>query len=136
MTEYVDPADALAAVDGFVTAWLDRDIERKATFMTDDFVLWNNCYKVEVNRNAAIQFFNWLTTVMHNNRYYDVRRYHAPFGIVQQHLTSFDTEQGHFKDIPMLLIFHTRGRQVVRCDEYLDSTGLPKLEWPEGARVL
>jgi hypothetical protein len=49
-------------------------------------------------------------------------------------VTSFHTDQGSYKDIPMLLVFTTRGNKVVRCEEYLDSTGLPKLEWPEGAK--
>lgn len=134
MVQLINEADATAAVDGFTSSWLARDIDRKATFLTDDFVLWNNCYKVEVQSDVAVRFFRWLTTMMRGNQYYDVRRHLTPFGIVQQHLTSFDTDQGTFKDIPMLLVFHTRGRLVSRCEEYLDSTGLPKLEWPEGAR--
>lgn len=134
MVRLVDADDAMAAVEGVTSSWLAHDIDRKATFLTDDFVLWNNCYKVEVGGAVAIQFFRWLTTMMRNNKYYDVRRYLTPFGVVQQHLTSFDTDQGSFKDIPMLLVFHTRGRLVARCDEYLDSTGLPKLEWPDGAQ--
>lgn len=72
--------------------------------------------------------------MMRNNKYYDVRRYLTPFGVVQQHLTSFDTENGSFIDIPMLLVFTTRDRLVSRWEEYIDSTGLPKLEWPEGAK--
>ena len=133
MVQFVNEADATVAVDGFTSSWLARDIARKASFLTEDFVLWNNCYKVEVHKPVAVTFFNWLLTVMRNNQYYDVRRYFSPTGIVQQHLTSFDTDQGTFKDIPMLLVFTTRGGLVSRCDEYLDSTGLPKLEWPEGA---
>jgi len=123
-------------VEGFTSSWLLRNIDRKATFLTDDFILWNNCYKVEVQKPVAVKFFNWLTTMMRNNEYYDVRRMQTPTGVVQQHLTSFDTDQGSFKDIPMLLVFTTRGNKVSRCDEYLDSTGLPKLEWPEGAKFL
>lgn len=136
MVQQVNEADAMAAVEGFVSSWLGRDIDRKATFLTEDFVLWNNCYKVEVGKPHAVQFFKWLTTMMFNNKYYDVKRYVTPFGVVQQHLTSFDTDQGSFKDIPMMLVFHTRGKLVSRCNEYLDSTGLPKLEWPEGAKFL
>ena len=133
MVQFIDEADALAAVDGFTSSWLGRDIARKATFLTDDFVLWNNCYKVEVRKPVAVKFFYWLITMMRNNAYYDVRRYLTPTGVVQQHLTSFDTDHGSFRDIPMMLVFTTSGRLVSRCEEYLDSTGLPKLEWPEGA---
>jgi hypothetical protein len=134
MVQFTNEADATEAVDGFTSSWIERDIERKATFLTEDFVLWNNCYKVEVTKEPAVRYFNWLKTLMRGNRYYDVRRLLTPTGIIQQHLTSFETDQGVFKDIPMLLIFTTRGKQVARCDEYLDSTGLPKLEWPEGAK--
>src|SRR3546814_7391373 len=74
MVELVNEAEAMAAVDGFTSSWLAHDIERKATFLTDDFVLWNNCYKVEVEKPVAVRFFNWLTTMMWNNTYYDVRR--------------------------------------------------------------
>lgn len=133
MVEFVNEAEATEAVDGFTSSWIAHDIARKATFLTDDFVLWNNCYKVEVRKQVAIKYFNWLTTVMRGNRYYEVRRMLTPTGIIQQHLTAFDTDQGSFKDVPMLLVFTTRGNKVARCDEYLDSTGLPKLEWPEGA---
>lgn len=136
MVTFVNEADAMKAVDGFTSSWQAHDIERKATFLTDDFVLWNNCYKVELQRDTAIRYFNWLKTVMRNNRYYDVRRHLTPNGVVQQHLTSFDTDQGSFKDIPMMLVFTTRGDKVARCEEYLDSTGLPKLEWPDGTRYL
>lgn len=136
MVTFVNEADAMKAVDGFTSSWEAHDIERKATFLTDDFVLWNNCYKVELQRDTAIRYFNWLKTVMRNNRYYDVRRHLTPNGVVQQHLTSFDTDQGSFKDIPMMLVFTTRGDKVARCEEYLDSTGLPKLEWPDGTRYL
>lgn len=134
MTTFINEADATKAVDGFVSSWLGRDIARKATFLTDDFVLWNNCYKVEVPKMPAVEYFQWLLTVMRGNKYYDIRRMLTPTGLIQQHLTSFDTDQGTFKDIPMLLIFTTRGSQVARCEEYLDSTGLPKLEWPEGSK--
>jgi hypothetical protein len=136
MVDFVNENEAMEAVDGFISAWLDRDIGRKASFLTDDFVLWNNCYKVEVNKPATIEYFNWLATKMRNNVYYDVRRYFTPTGVVQQHLTSFETDQGVFKDIPMLAIFTTRGNKISRFDEYVDSTGLPKLEWPEGAKFL
>ncbi|MDB5686318.1 MAG: hypothetical protein JWR77_907 [Rhizorhabdus sp.] len=134
MVQFVNEAEAIEAVDGFTSSWLARDIPRKASFLTDDFVLWNNCYKVEVAKPVAVQFFDWLLTVMRNNAYYDVRRMLTPTGVIQQHLTSFDTDQGPIRDIPMLLIFTTRGNKVSRCEEYLDSTGLPKLEWPEGAK--
>jgi hypothetical protein len=136
MVTFVNETEAMEAVDGFTSSWLARDIDRKATFLTDDFVLWNNCYKVEVAKPVAVKFFYWLLTVMRGNQYYDVRRYLTPTGVVQQHLTSFDTDQGPVRDIPMLLVFTTRGNKVSRCDEYLDSTGLPKLEWPEGAKFL
>ena len=136
MVSFVNETEAMAAVDGFTSSWLARDIDRKATFLTDDFVLWNNCYKVEVPKPVAVKYFNWLLTVMRGNKYYNIKRYLTPSGVVQQHLTSFETDQGVFKDIPMLLVFTTRGAQVVRCDEYLDSTGLPKLEWPEGTKYL
>lgn len=132
----VNETEAMEAVDGFTSSWLARDIDRKASFLTDDFVLWNNCYKVEVAKPVAVQFFHWLLTVMRGNQYYDIRRYLTPTGVVQQHLTSFDTDQGPVKDIPMMLVFTTRGSKVSRCDEYLDSTGLPKLEWPDGAKFL
>ena len=134
MAALVNEKAAMAAVDGFTSSWLTRNIDRKASFLTDDFVLWNNCYKVEVKKTEAVKYFNWLITVMRDNKYYDVRRYVTPTGVVQQHLTSFDTDQGSFKDIPMLLVFTTCGELVSRCDEYLDSTGLPKLEWPDGAQ--
>jgi hypothetical protein len=134
MVSFVDKTQALAAVEGFTSAWLARDIPRKATFLTDDFVLWNNCYKVEVSKGPAIEFFNWLLTVMRGNRYDQVRRLVTTTGVIQQHVTSFDTDQGSVKDIPMLLIFTTRGDKVARCEEYLDSTGLPKLVWPQGAK--
>jgi hypothetical protein len=134
MVAFVDKAQAFEAVDGFTSSWLARDIPRKATFLTEDFVLWNNCYKVEVDKTSAIAFFNWLLTVMRGNRYDQVRRLLTPAGVIQQHVTSFDTDQGSCKDIPMLLVFTTRGNKVARCEEYLDSTGLPKLEWPAGAK--
>ena len=134
MAGFVNETQAMAAVDGFTSSWLARDIDRKASFLTDDFVLWNNCYKVEVRKPEAVKYFNWLLTVMRDNKYDDVRRYTTPTGVVQQHLTSFDTDHGAFKDIPMLLVFTTRGGLVSRCEEYLDSTGLPKLEWPQGAK--
>ncbi len=133
MVHFVNEAQATTAVDGFTSSWLAHDIERKATFLTEDFVLWNNCYRVEVAKPVAVRFFNWLTTMMWDNKYYDVRRHFTPTGVVQQHLTSFETADGIYKDIPMLLVFTTRGEKVVRCKEYVDSTGLPKLEWPEGA---
>jgi hypothetical protein len=134
MVTFVNEPEAMKAVDGFTSSWLARDIERKASFLSDDFVLWNNCYKVEVSKPAAVEYFNWLLTVMRDNKYYDVRRYLTPTGVVQQHLTSFETDQGSVKDIPMLLVFTTKGDKVSRCEEYLDSTGLPKLEWPASAR--
>src|SRR3546814_5109739 len=61
MVDLVNEAEAMAAVDGFTSSWLAHDIERKATFLTDDFVLWNNCYTVEVEKPVAVRFFNWLT---------------------------------------------------------------------------
>lgn len=131
MNRPIDPAEATAAVDGFTSSWIAHDIARKATFLTDDFVLWNNAHRVDVPRGQAIRYFHWLTTVMRGNRYYDVRRMFTPTGIIQQHMTAFECDLGAFKDIPMLLVFTTRGSKVARCAEYLDSTGLPALEWQE-----
>jgi len=129
---FVAGSEALAAVDGFVSSWIAKDIRRKASFLTEDFTLWNNCYKVTLSKPVAVKYFDWLKTVMWDNLYYDIRRYLSPTGVVQQHLTSYETAQGKFRDIPMLLIFTTRGSKVARCEEYVDSTGLPSLEWPEG----
>lgn len=129
----VDEGDAMAAADGFTAAWLARDIGRLATFVTDDFVLWNNCSKADMPKPDATAFFSWLTTVMRGNQYYDIRQHLTSAGLVQQHLASFETDQGAFKDIPMMLVFTTRGQLVARCEAYLDSTGLPKLDWPQGA---
>src|SRR3546814_6452881 len=103
MVDLVNEAEAMAAVDGFTSSWLAHDIERKATFLTDDFVLWNNCYKVEVEKPVAVRFFNWLTTMMWNNTYYDVRRYLTPTGVIQQHLTSFDRSEEHTSELQSLM---------------------------------
>jgi len=132
MVTFVAGSEALAAVDGFVSSWIAKGIRRKASFLTEDFTLWNNRYKVTLSKPVAVKYFDWLKTVMGDNRYYDIRRYLSPTGAVQQHLTSYETAQGKFRDIPMLLIFTTRGSKVARCEEYVDSTGLPSLEWPEG----
>jgi hypothetical protein len=136
MVQFVDRAEATDAVDGFVSSWLARDIALNATFLTEDFVLWNNCDRVEVAKPLAVRYFRRLLTVMRGNRYDDVRRMLTPAGMIQQHVASFDTDRGSFKAIPMLLVFATRGSKVARCDEYLDATGLPTLEWPDGAKFL
>ena len=131
MVTFVNECDALTAVDGFTSSWLARDIERQAIFLTEDFTLWNSCNKMELQKSEAIRYLYWLSTVRWNNEYCDVRRHLSPAGVVQQHLAAYETADGKFRDIPMLLIFTTWGAKVARCEEYLDSTGLPKLEWPE-----
>jgi hypothetical protein len=90
LTKFVDETDAIAAVEGFTSPRLVHDIARKESFTTDDFLLMNNRYKVEVRKAVVVRFFCWLSAKMRNNNHYDRGRHLAPFGVVQQHLTSFD----------------------------------------------
>src|SRR3546814_13564017 len=107
MVDLVNEAEAMAAVDGFTSSWLAHDIERKATFLTDDFVLWNNCYKVEVEKQVAVRFFICLTMMMGNNTSYDVSRYLTPTGVIHEHLTSFYNGKGRYREIKILLVLTT-----------------------------
>ena len=136
MTQFVDETEAMVAVDGFTAAWLARDMPRMATFLTDDFVFWNNCSRTELGKPGAVGQFERLGAVLRDTRYHDVRRQLTPVGLVQQHLASFDTPQGSFRDIPEMWVFTTRGSQIARCDCYLDSTGLPTEARPDGAMFL
>lgn len=136
MVTFVNKAEAMATVEAFTSAWAARDIDRSAAFFTDDFVLWNNGTQVEISKTVAVKFMRWAAALMQNSSYYNIRRHATPTGVVQQCLLSFDTDQGSFRGIPMLLIYTLRGDKISRCEEYLDNTGMPKLEWPEDTDLL
>lgn len=128
----IDRNEASVAVDGYISAWLDGDVERQTSFMSDDFTWWSNRYNVELARGKAISHLDKRAEKVSNLRLHDVRRHFAPFGIVQLQEISFDAAGEHFDAVPLLLVFHTDGEKVLRCREYLDSTGLPELVRPDG----
>jgi hypothetical protein len=131
MAQGNDQTRALAAVEGFTAAWQAQEIARMASFMAEDFTLWNNCSKVEFCGGEAMCYFTALSELIHNRSYYDIRRHLTSTGVVQQNLASFDVNEGRFADIPLMLVFTVRDDLVARCEAYLDSTGLPDLAWPQ-----
>ncbi len=133
MAQVDDEASSLATVEGFTAAWLAQDIARLAALMAEDFTLWNNCSGVELRKPESTRYFGALAAMIRSNAYSDIRRYRTPTGVVQQNLASFETVEGKFADIPLMLVFTLRGGLISRCEAYLDSTGLAELPWPDGS---
>ncbi len=49
--------------------------------------------------------------------------------MLQQYLADITISGKEANDIPFAMVFHTRGLQITRCDEYMDGQSLPPIDF-------
>ena len=130
MTDTATKPDSIIAVERWNTYWGERDLEGMKTVAADDFIQWHATVRknltkdeefdmlVEALKVMQIQFKDIRLTPMSNNT------------VLQQCLGDITIEgAGARSDVPFAMVFHTRGQQITRCDEYMDGMSLPPINF-------
>jgi len=130
MTDTATKPDSIIAVERWNTYWGERDLEGMKTVAADDFIQWHATLRknltkdeefdmlVEALKVMQIQFKDIRLTPMSNNT------------VLQQCLGDITIEgAGARSDVPFAMVFHTRGQQITRCDEYMDGMSLPPINF-------
>lgn len=130
MTDTAIKPDSIIAVERWNTYWGARDLEGMKTVAADDFIQWHATVRrnltkdeefdmlIEALKVMQIQFKQIRLTPMSNDT------------VLQQCLGDITIEgAGSRSDVPFAMVFHTRGQQITRCDEYMDGMSLPPINF-------
>ncbi|MGA5702742.1 nuclear transport factor 2 family protein [Peterkaempfera bronchialis] len=113
-------ADGLA--DRFLRAVEQGDIDTvRDTVYTPETVIWHNTDNREIGPEENFRVLRWLTGVLPDMRYEEVRRRETPDGYVQQHVLRGTVPDGTAIEIRACFVVTLRGDRIVRLDEYLDT---------------
>jgi ketosteroid isomerase-like protein len=130
MTDTATKPDSIIAVERWNACWGARDLESMKQVATDDFIQWHATVRknlskdeefdmlVEALKVMEIEFRDICLTAMDNDT------------VLQQCLADITIEgAGARTDVPFAMVFHTRGQQITRCDEYMDGMSLPPIDF-------
>lgn len=130
MTVTLARPDSIIAVERWNACWGARDLEGMKQVAADDFIQWHATVRknlskdeefamlVEALKVMEIEFKDICLTAMENDT------------VLQQCLADITIEgAGKRTDVPFAMVFHTRGQQVTRCDEYMDGMSLPPIDF-------
>ncbi len=130
MSDTATKPDSIIAVERWNACWGARDLEGMKRIAADDFIQWHATVRknlskdeefamlVEALKVMAITFKDIRLTAMDNDT------------VLQQCLADITIEgAGMRTDVPFAMVFHTRGQQVTRCDEYMDAMSLPPINF-------
>jgi ketosteroid isomerase-like protein len=103
----------------------EHDVEKFATVLHDDFVMWYNFDPVERTRDAFIATLKSAHAIFDNQRNDDLRITLTEEGFVLQ-ATMRGVLDGKEIASPYCLVAQIKDGKVVRGDEYFDTAQLPK----------
>lgn len=123
------PENALAAVRAWNDAWGARDLEGMKKVATDDFIQWHATVRKNLTKDEEFAMLVEALKVM-QIQFKDIRLTPMTDGtVLQQCLGDINVSGKEAKDVPFAMVFHTRGRQITRCDEYMDGRSLPPIDF-------
>jgi ketosteroid isomerase-like protein len=125
------PEDALAAVQAWNDAWMARDLDAMKRIAADDYIQWHATIRKDLSRDEEFAMLAEALKVM-QIRFRDIKLTPMSNGTVLQQCVGDLTVSGEEKrGVPFAMVYHTRGRQITRCDEYMDGNSLPKMNFTE-----
>lgn len=130
MTDTATKPDSIIAVERWNTYWGERDLEGMKAVAADDFIQWHATVRKNLTKDEEFDMLVEALKVMHIV-FKDIRL--TPMSnatVLQQCLGDITIEgAGTRTDVPFAMVFHTRGQQITRCDEYMDGMSLPPIDF-------
>ena len=130
MTDIATKPDSIIAVERWNTFWGARDLEGMKTVAADDFIQWHATVRKDLTKDEEFDMLVEALKVMHIT-FKDIRL--TPMSnatVLQQCLGDITIDgAGTRNDVPFAMVFHTRGQQITKCEEYMDGMSLPPIEF-------
>lgn len=136
MDEEINSAEnALMAVQAWNEAWDARDLEGMKKVATDDFIQWHATTRKDLTKDEEFAMLGEALKVM-EVQFKDIRLTPMMGGtVLQQCVGDINVAGKEARDVPFAMVFHTRGRQITRCDEYMDGRLLPPIDFTSRPRL-
>ncbi len=119
--------DAVEVARQLFAAVAAGDIDTVRELYAPDCTVWLNArgraQTVEENTRALA----WMTRMLRDIRYEDVRCQPTPEGFVQQHVLRGTTASGAPFEVPACMVGRVEDGKITRLEEYLDSAHLQTL---------
>lgn len=130
MIEANSAEDSIKAVRAWGEAWGNRDLEGMKKAATDDFIQWHATVRKNLSKDEEFAMLEDALKVM-RIRFKDIELTPMTGGTVLQQCKADITIEGagSRNDVPFAMVYHTRGQQVTRCDEYMDGMSLPRIDF-------
>ena len=123
------PENAIKAVTAWNDAWANRDLEGMKKASTEDFIQWHATVRKNLTKTEEFDMLVEALKVM-QIRFKDIRLTPMNNGtVLQQCLGDINVSGKVANDVPFAMVFHTRGVQITRCDEYMDGQSLPPIDF-------
>ncbi len=134
MTDTATKPDSIIAVERWNQCWSERDLEGMKNVATDDFIQWHATVRKNLTKDEEFTMLVDALKVM-KIAFKDIRL--TPMSddtVLQQCVADIAIEgAGSRENVPFAMVYHTRGQQITRCDEYMDGMSLPKIDFtPKG----
>jgi ketosteroid isomerase-like protein len=130
MTDTATKPDSILAVEQWNTYWGARDLEGMKRIAADDFIQWHATIRKNLTKDEEFAMLVEALKVM-QIAFKDIRL--TPMNndtVLMQCLGDITIEgAGSRFDVPFAMVFHTRGQQITRCDEYMDGMSLPPINF-------
>ena len=129
MTEVNSPENAIKAVEAWNKAWFERDLETMKTIAADDYIQWHATVRKNLTKDEEFAMLVEALKEMHIV-FKDIRLTPMTGGtVLQQCVADINIDGNEAHDVPFAMVYHTRGRQITRCDEYMDGMSLPQIDF-------
>ena len=129
-TGHAEKSDAIIAVETWNTFWGARDLEGMKATAADDYIQWHATVRKNLTKDEEFDMLVEALKVM-QIQFKDIRL--TPMTndtVLMQCLGDITIAgAGSRSDVPFAMVFHTRGRLITRCDEYMDGMSLPPIDF-------
>lgn len=129
MNDTATKPDSIVAVETWNHFWGLRDLEGMKSVAADDFIQWHATVRKNLTKDEEFDMLVEALKVM-QIQFKDIRL--TPMSgdkVLQQCVADITVNGVTRQDVPFAMVFHTRGRQITRCDEYMDGMSLPPIEF-------
>lgn len=129
MNDVAVKPDSIVAVEKWLHYWGERDLEGMKTVAADDYIQWHATVRKNLTKDEEFAMLTEALKVM-QIRFKDIQL--TPMSgdtVLQQCLGDITVNGVTRSDVPFAMVYHTRGQQITRCDEYMDGMSLPPIEF-------
>lgn len=130
MEQVNSPEDSIIAVEAWLKALAERDLEGMKKVAADDYIQWHATVRKNLTKDEEFDMLVEGFKVM-DLTFRNVELTPMTGGTVLQQCDVDITikDAGSREGVPFAMVYHTRGHQITRCDEYMDGMSLPPIEF-------